>query len=521
MTRPNRRAVARGLARRRPRVVARGPILTALLVSALAPPPRAAAQNPDYEELQTFTAVLNHVRLNYVDSVSYRDMVRAAIDGVLRSLDPHSYFVERAAWDRRDALEAGEAGWCGVDLADVGGRVVVLGVAPGGPADDAGVMAGDRLLQVADSSIAGLGAPRVELELIGGLGSTIALTLERGPRFDADTFRVELRREALETSSVGDVLQLDHTTGFVRLTRFRGDAEHELRDAIEALRDDGVRSLVLDLRGNPGGRLDVALGVAGLFLPAGAPVYRLRGRKADTRSDGITRSAGPFRDMPLVVLVDVSSASAAEAVAAALQDHGRATIVGRRTFGKALAQTAFFLPRGDVVWLTIGHVLTPDGRSLQREYRNRQAEAYVEDAGTASGDGPAGPAFAEEGGGVVPDVPVEGYAALPAWWSAALENGLHIAVADSVAAGLGASVEARAEWLTNPDLWEASLVAPFLASVRGTLGDVPEPGPAAGRHMALDLALRAAIVRWGRDAAVQILLATDPDVDAALEVLRR
>ncbi|MEN8375577.1 MAG: S41 family peptidase [Gemmatimonadota bacterium] len=483
-----------------------------------------AGQNPAYEELQNFSSVLNHVRLNYVDSVSYRELVRAAIDGVLRSLDPHSYFAERGAWDKRAAFEAGEAAWCGITLERVGEEIVVLSVDPGGPADRSGVRPGDRLLTVADTSVAGLSAVEAEAELIGDEGTKVTLAFERGPRFEPDTLRVSLERKRPNARSVRNVRLLDQRTGYLRLTRFRADAGEELRDAIERLRDNGADRLILDLRGNPGGALNAALDVAGLFLPKRAVVFRMFGRKADTNAEASLDRAGPFQRMALVVLVDASSASASEAVAGALQDHRRAVIVGRRTFGKALAQAPFFLPGGDVVWLTIGRIWTPSGRSLQREYRNRTIEAYREDAGSpdrgraADEDGAPGE---EERGGVAPDLPVERPGAPPAWWSAALEQDLQLAVADSVAQTLPESPESRAEWLTNPDRWGTALLEPFMESARAALGPLPDPESDASSTMATLLAARVAEVRWGEDAGLELRLSTDVDVLAGLEVLSR
>src|SRR6266576_2734808 len=194
---------------------------------------------------------------------------------------------------------------------------------------------------------------------------------------------------------------------------------------------------------------------------------------------------GDFREVPLVVLIDERSASAAEALASSLQDHDRALLVGRRSFGKALMQSIFFLPSGDIVWLTVGRVITPSGR------------------------------------GIVPDIVVPIIAPLPVWWSAAADSGFDDAVSDSVAQTLPATPAARGAWLTAESEWRAKLLPPFLSRVRARLSVSAATDSLLDQRLARILAARAAEVRWGPDAREEFVLRNDRTIRVATEQFPR
>ncbi|MGE3526731.1 MAG: S41 family peptidase, partial [Gemmatimonadales bacterium] len=329
-----------------------------------------------YEQLQAFSAVLNFVRLNYVDSVGYSELVRAAIEGTLRSLDPHSHFVSRADFARRSALERGELAVPGIIVEDVDSAVVVLGVYERSPAARAGVQPGDRIVRIDDTTTAGQRANAVELRLAGDKGSKVRVSLERGPVLDPDTVTVTIKRDFPRDFSYTSWSMVDSVTGYVRLMEFGEESSRQLRDALRKLKGRHARQFILDLRENPGGIVDEAVDIASYFLPGGSVVFRTRGRKRETNEDYVTRRDGEFRQ-PLVVLIDEHSASASEALAGSLQDNDRALILGRRSFGKALMQMVFVVPpTNDNVWLTVGRVVTPSGRIIQRRYKGLLYEQY-------------------------------------------------------------------------------------------------------------------------------------------------
>jgi len=467
-----------------------------------------AQQRSAYEELQAFSGVLNHVRTNYVDSVSYAQLVHAAIDGMLRALDPHSVFFSRLDYEKLNAIERGELAVTGLVLEEVDSAVTVLAVAPKSPAARAGILPGDRLVMVNDTSVAGLSVRTLELRLAGDKGSKVRLRLERGPRLEPDPLAVTVKRDFLQARSVSVARMVDSLTGLVRLEDFGPEAGKEVHDALNRLKGERMRRAVLDLRGNPGGSVISAVEVASEFFPKGTVVFRTRGRKRDVDTTYVTKRDGAFRDLPLIVLIDEHSASASEALAGSLQDHDRALLMGRRTFGKALMQTTFFVaPSGEILNLTIGHVVSPSGRFIQRRYRGIGVERYR----ALAGKGGAGEDTLQEyrtdggrvvrgGGGIAPDVELPKPPPLPVWWSVAADSGFDDAISDSVASTLSGTAPARVAWLTARDEWRTKLLLPFLARVRARLKVAAQTDSALDARLAFNLAERVAEVRWGPDA---------------------
>ena len=478
-------------------------LLCAAFVSRL-----PAQQRSAYEELQAFSGVLNHVRINYVDSVSYAQLVHAAIDGMLRALDPHSAFYSRLDYEKLNAIERGELAVTGLVLEEVDSAVTVLAVTPRSPAAKAGILPGDRLVMVNDTSVAGLSVRTLELRLAGAKGSKVRLRLERGPRLEPDTLAVNVKRDFLQIRSVSVARMVDSITGFVRLEEFGVGAGKEVHDALNRLKGQRMRQAILDLRGNPGGLVTSAVDVASEFFPRGTVVFRTMGRKRDVDTTYTTTRDGAFAALPLIVLIDEHSASAAEALAGSLQDHDRALLLGRRSFGKALMQTAFFVPpSGEILSLTIGHVVSPSGRFIQRRYRGIGAERYR----SLAGRGGAGEDTLKEfrtdagrvvrgGGGIAPDVELPKPAPLPVWWSLAADSGFDDAISDSVAPTLSGTGPARIAWLTAREEWRTKLLLPFLARVRARLKVAAQTDSALDARLAFNLAARVAEVRWGPDA---------------------
>jgi carboxyl-terminal processing protease len=499
-------------------------VLGAVLLTGSLPAGANAQQRSAYEELQTFSGVLNHIRINYPDSVSYTDLVAAAIRGVLHSLDPHSRFESRVEFERQNALERGELFTVGVVLEDVEGAATIFAVTPRSPAAKGGVLAGDRLVAVNDTSVAGLGMATLQLRLAGERGSKVRLRLERGPRLEPDTFSVTLKRNPYESRSVSVVRMVDSTIAFVRLEDFMGNAAEEVHDALKKVRAMHAQGLILDLRGNPGGIVTYAVEIASEFFPKNTVVFRTRGRKRDVDTTFVTKRDGEFRDLPLIVLIDERSASAAEALAGSLQDHDRALLVGRRSFGKALMQSIFFLPSGDHVWLTVGRVLTPNGRFIQRRYRGIEYEQYLSFAGKSGAEDDTATVYKTDagrevrgGGGIAPDIAVPVVAPFPVWWSAAADSGLDDAVSDSIAHTLPVTPAARAAWLDAADQWRTTLVPPFLARVRSRLGVAAMTDSLLTQRLARNLAARTAEVRWGADAREEFMVRNDATIRAARE----
>ena len=503
--------------------MARGRVWAGILTIALSGT-LSAQQRSAYEELQTFSGVLNHVRINYVDSVGYAQLVTAAIDGMLRALDPHSHFYSRLEAERLDLLQRGTLAVTGISLEEEDSAVTILAVATQSPAAKSGVLPGDRLVSVNDTSVAGLSVSTLELRLAGDKGSKVRLRLERGSRLEPDTLVISVKRDFLVQRSVSVVRMLDSITGFVRLEEFGPEAGKEVHDALDRLNHQHMRRAILDLRGNPGGIVTSAVEVASEFFPRGTVVFRTEGRKREVDTTYTTKRDGAYASLPLIVLIDDHSASAAEALAGSLQDHDRALLLGRRSFGKALMQTGFLVPpSGELLMLTIGHVFSPSGRYIQRRYSGLATEQYYSLAGKGGTAEDTAKVYRTDngrivrgGGGIAPDAPLPAPAPLPVWWSVAADSGFDDAVADSVAQSLPATPAARAAWLSAPERWRATLLPLFLSRVRTRLRVPAQTDSALDVRLSRILAARVAEVRWGSDAYDELVARTSPDVQAAI-----
>jgi carboxyl-terminal processing protease len=496
-----------------------------LLALGLALPAAAAAQRPEppaYELLQTFSGLLGQIRSNYVDSVTTSQLVYGAIDGMLRSLDPHSRFMRHEDMEAEMQWASGELSGAGIALDDVEGEPTVVAVYRGGAGDRAGILPGDRLRWVNDTSVTGLPSTKINSRLLGAEGTRARLGLARGPRLEPDTFNVEIKYRPLEPHAVTDRRMLDEFTGYIRFQEFSANAGDDVENAFGELKKRGARRVVLDLRGNPGGYVVGAVEIGGALLPKGTLIFSARGRHSTDSTDYRTKRDGKYRDIPLVVLIDGGTASAAEALAASLQDHDRALLMGQRSFGKALIQQLLPVPPdGDGVWLTVGYVVTPSGRVIQRRYKGLDVgQYYALRAGDAEDTTrvfhtDAGRAV-RGGGGIEPDIVLPEAEAAPVWWSIAADSSFAVAVADSVAPLLGADGAARTAWMSDTTAWRTRLLVPFMSRVRDRLHVTARLSPGLDYQVMRRLASRAAEVRWGMDAQDELLARSDADVQAAM-----
>ncbi|HEX8851707.1 MAG TPA: S41 family peptidase [Gemmatimonadaceae bacterium] len=357
---------------------------------------------------QLFNKVMTLVEQSYVDSVPEGQLYNKAVEGLLDELnDPHSVLLGP---DRLRSLTESTSGhYAGVgiqmDLRD--GWITVVAPVEGGPAERAGIRTGDRIVEVEGKSTSGWTADEASKALRGPPGSPIRLMVER-PGV-AEHIPIQLKREEIRVSPVSHTRMLGGDVGYVEMTIFSEASARDLRAAIEKLRGQGMRKLVFDLRGNPGGLLDQGVQVAELFLDPGQRVVSTRGRTEDATLEFTDDTPQEWRDMPVVVLVDHGSASASEIVAGALQDQDRAAIVGAQSYGKGSAQSLFPLGADGALKLTTAKWFTPLGRSIDRPAKAADDE---QDDDTRA---PSAPVRVKTpsgrtvmgGGGITPDVTVE------------------------------------------------------------------------------------------------------------------
>ena len=353
---------------------------------------------------------LSLVKRQHVKAASSNDLTSASIDGMLRSLDPHSEYYDRSEYASLLDEQRSEYFGTGTSIAEYerDGRyeTYVLSTFPGTAAEGAGLRFGDKIVAINGRNVGGRGTTEIRDLLRGPKGTSVSVTIDRGGK----SFTVSLRRDRVPQRTVTDSFMLTGGVGVVRMPDgFSFTSFEEFETAYRQLKSQGMTSLVLDLRGNPGGILDQSVKIAEKFLPEGSLIVSQKGRfAADNR---LWRSANRSPEtLPIVVLVDGGSASAAEVIAGALQDNDRAVIVGEKTFGKGLVQSVLDLPSGGGLTLTTGRYYTPSGRSLQRDYQQNGAyDYYNHAAGTAIATAPSLTRTKRQvfgGDGITPDVRV-------------------------------------------------------------------------------------------------------------------
>jgi len=350
-----------------------------------------------------FDEVMTHIERYYVDSVSTSDLYGKAIDGMLDELhDPHSVFLRADRLARLNESTTGNYGGVGIQIDVRDEWVIVVSALPGTPAERAGIETGDRIVEVAGKSAKGWTIVETRNALRGAPGTPVSIVTER-----AGTKRpVTLVRQEIHRSAVARSMLLPDGVGFVDLKAFSDSTEKELSRSIDSLSRAGMRSLILDLRQNPGGLLTQGVGVSDLFLDRGQEIVTMKGRVRDANRDFVDGAPQRWPNLPMVVLVDEYSASASEIVAGALQDHDRAVVIGHTSYGKGSAQTLYPITGGSALKLTTAKWFTPSGRSISKPH-----SADGDDDDTI----PVAPSAREKfktdagrtvygGGGIAPDV---------------------------------------------------------------------------------------------------------------------
>ena len=324
------------------------------------------AQDQIPEQYKVFAAALNAIEANYVGDVQSDRLVYSAITGMLQTLDPHSSFMDPRSFAQMRERQEGRYYGLGISINVVDGDVTVFNVFEASPAYQKGLRRGDVIAKIEGEDAKGWTSEQAVRKLRGPKGTAVNISLRRAA-YDG-LIDLAVTRDEVHIPTVPAAVMLDSATGYIKLQDFGENTDQELGRALRELTQKGMKRLVLDLRGNPGGALDQAIRVSNRFLPKGNLIVYTRGRVPNSDQDYRATESSDYLSVPMVTLVNRTSASASEIVAGALQDHDRSLIVGETTFGKALVQSVYRLSQGAGAAITTARYYTPSGRLIQRPW---------------------------------------------------------------------------------------------------------------------------------------------------------
>ncbi len=387
-------------------------LLSAAVITSQAISEERAGEDRVY---RGYVQAMEMVREKYVEELGYERLTSTSIQGMLRTLDPHSNYYTRKAFEEMRMEQRSHYYGIGSTIQQRYNGVYIIEPFENTPAARAGLRYGDQIIRIDGEVAEGWNSDRIRDNLRGELGTAVEVTVRRAGAAEPVTVKIE--RAAVDLPSISATYMAGNGVGYVALSRgFHSTTSEELISAITELRSQGMTSLVLDLRGNPGGFLDQAIRVADKFLHRGQTILSVRGREGSGNFKEWTAESGMPESFPIVVMIDGGSASASEIVAGAIQDHDRGLIVGLSSFGKGLVQTIFPLNGGAGLTLTTARYYTPSGRLIQRDYSNGSTYEYLYRRSGAA-QPPDKPSKEERrtdtgrivygGGGIEPDVRVE------------------------------------------------------------------------------------------------------------------
>ena len=486
--------------------------------------------------LSDYREAIEVIEKNYVGLVDHEKITDSSVQGMLFTLDPHSSFFTREELRKLYEEQSSQFYGIGVSILQHRDGVYVQSVIPNTPADKAGLRYGDRFLLVDGKDAKDWTSAEVSKNVRGEKGTTVKIRIERLTA--ATPIDVEIVRGGVPLPSIRNYFMLPNGVGYVGLTGgFQETTASELDEAVGNLRKQGMKSLVLDLRGNPGGILEQAVQVVSRFVPAGKTVVSVKGRSNYAQSRQLQSDGGEVDDFPLVILINGGSASASEIVAGALQDYGRAILVGSNSFGKGLVQRIYPLPFGTGLTLTTARYYTPFGRSLQRDYSSGSIYQYYvhenDDGSDAPLPVPAGSPITTPNGrtlyggrGIEPDVKAAGlpFSPLRGRINEAAFYFVRQLVAGKVAGFENLKVDrqnfnnsvAQNDLQISDKLYEAFRASTTADKNSGlTVENIDSQSAYAKTRLRLELAT----ANYSNEAGVQVLLENDPQVAKAVEMV--
>lgn len=321
-------------------------------------------------------AVLNLIQSEYVDSIDVKDLVEQAIPAIIDNLDPHSYYIPASDIRAENEKLDGSLSGIGVSFFMMNDTANVDQVIPNGPAEKVGMLAGDRIISVNGESIVGgtLTAEGIRSKIRGEKGTKVRIGVKRNTSKKTLTFTIT--RDDIPMNTIDVSYMLDDKTGYIKIAQFGKNTYDEFFAALSKLKKDGASRYIVDLRGNPGGYMEMAILMVNEFLEQGELIVYTKGRKEREDIQVWSDDQGSFHDAQVAVLIDEYSASASEIMAGALQDNDRGLVVGRRSFGKGLVQKQIYLPDSSAIRLTIARYYTPSHRCIQKDYTLGDEDDY-------------------------------------------------------------------------------------------------------------------------------------------------
>lgn len=321
-------------------------------------------------------AVLNLIQSEYVDSIDVKDLVEQAIPAIIGNLDPHSYYIPASDIRAENEKLDGSMSGIGVSFFMMNDTANVDQVIPNGPAEKVGMLAGDRIISVNGESIVGgtLTAEGIRSKIRGEKGTKVRIGVKRNTSKKTLTFTIT--RDDIPMNTIDVSYMLDDKTGYIKIAQFGKNTYDEFFAALSKLKKDGASRYIVDLRGNPGGYMEMAVLMVNEFLEQGELIVYTKGRKEREDIQVWSDDQGSFHDAQVAVLIDEYSASASEIMAGALQDNDRGLVVGRRSFGKGLVQKQIYLPDSSAIRLTIARYYTPSHRCIQKDYTLGDEDDY-------------------------------------------------------------------------------------------------------------------------------------------------
>jgi carboxyl-terminal processing protease len=321
-----------------------------------------------YASFQKFRQVISHIENDYVDEVDTDKLVESAVEEMLGKLDPHSVYISKEDLEISQSQLQGKFEGIGIEFNIFKDTINVVSPLSGGPSEALGIRPGDKIIKVDGENVAGTSITNREVisKLRGEKGSEVEVLIKRKGEIELMYYTIE--RDVIPQFSVDVAYMAADDIGYIKINRFSATTYDEFQTSLKMLKSQGMEKLILDLTSNPGGYMDPAVKIADEFLKDDQMIVYTKGKESRHNTQYVSKRKGEFEEGPIVVLIDEGSASASEIVSGALQDHDRAIVVGRRSFGKGLVQLPIALSDGSAMRLTISRYYTPSGRSIQKPY---------------------------------------------------------------------------------------------------------------------------------------------------------